>query len=150
MRLLIQRVNRAEVTINGNEKRSIGKGLMVLTGYTRGDTEADVQRLTKKLVNLRIFEDAEGRMNLSVMDVEGDIMLVSQFTLYASTKKGNRPGFSDSAPPSEAIPLYEKTISEIQKITGKTPATGEFGALMDIDMVNHGPVTILLDSAGSD
>lgn len=123
---------------------------MVLTGYTRGDTEADVQRLTKKLVNLRIFEDAEGRMNLSVMDVEGDIMLVSQFTLYASTKKGNRPGFSDSAPPSEAIPLYEKTISEIQKITGKTPATGEFGALMDIDMVNHGPVTILLDSAGSD
>lgn len=146
MRFVIQRVTKAAVTVNGNSRRSIGAGLMVLAGIGRDDTEADLQWLSKKLINLRIFEDDAGKMNLSVQDIDGEIMIVSQFTLFATTKKGNRPGFNASAPPDEAIPLYNSLIDHIEHLTGKRPATGEFGADMDIDMINHGPVTIIIDS----
>ena len=146
MRFVIQRVNRASVTVHGADSRSIGKGLMVLAGIAKGDTQNDIDWLTRKLVNLRIFEDEGGKMNLSVQDIDGEIMIVSQFTLFATTKKGNRPGFNASAQPDEAVPLYNSLIKTIQSLTGKMPATGEFGASMDIDMVNHGPVTIIIDS----
>ena len=147
MRFVIQRVERASVTVNRESTRSIGRGLMVLAGIGRGDTESDIEWMSKKLVNLRIFEDSAGKMNLSVLDICGEIMLVSQFTLYATTRKGNRPGFGASAPPDEAIPLYNSLINRVEQLTGKRPATGEFGADMDIDMINHGPVTIIIDSA---
>ena len=146
MRFVIQRVKRAAVTINGADERRIGRGLMVLAGIGRDDTREDVKRLSKKLVNLRIFEDDAGKMNLSVQDIDGEIMIISQFTLYATTSKGNRPGFSASAPPEEAVPLYEEILKQITEMTGKAPASGEFGADMDIDMVNSGPVTIIMDS----
>ena len=146
MRFVIQRVKRAEVTVNGIDKRKIGQGLMVLAGIARDDTETDIDWLVRKLVNLRIFEDEAGKMNLSVTDIKGEIMLVSQFTLFATTRKGNRPGFSASAPPETAIPLYEMLLKKIENFTGTKPASGEFGADMDIDMVNHGPVTIIIDS----
>ncbi len=146
MRFVIQRVKSATVTVNGTDKRSIGRGLMVLAGIGRNDSEEDLKWISKKLVNLRIFEDAAGKMNLSVQDIAGDIMIVSQFTLYATTRKGNRPGFSASAPPEEAVPLYEKLISHLAEITGKAPVSGEFGADMEIDMINQGPVTIIIDS----
>jgi len=119
---------------------------MVLAGIGREDSEKDVDQMARKLINLRIFEDDEGKMNLSVKDIEGDIMIVSQFTLYASTKKGNRPGFGLSAPPEQAIPLYEKLLRRVEQLDGKKPASGEFGADMKIDMINNGPVTIILDS----
>ncbi|MDC7228225.1 MAG: D-aminoacyl-tRNA deacylase [Spirochaetales bacterium] len=146
MRFVIQRVNRASVTVNGNSTRSIGRGLMVLAGIAKGDEMSDIQWLTRKLLNLRIFEDDEGKMNLSIKDIDGEIMVVSQFTLFATTKKGNRPGFNASAAPDEAIPLYNSLIDHIEQQYGKRPATGEFGADMDIDMINHGPVTIMIDS----
>lgn len=146
MKFVIQRVTRASVTINREETRSIGEGLMVLAGVGREDSESDIEWMAKKLVNLRIFQDEEGKMNLSVQDIGGDIMIVSQFTLYASTKKGNRPGFGLSAPPEIAIPLYEKLLTRVEHLTGKKPAAGEFGADMKIDLINNGPVTIILDS----
>ena len=146
MRFVIQRVNKASVTVNGTNTRSIGTGLMVLAGIGHDDSEADIEWISRKLVNLRIFEDNEGKMNLSVTDIGGQIMIVSQFTLYASTKKGNRPGFGNSAPPETAILLYDKLVGHLEKLTGERPVTGEFGASMDIDMVNHGPVTIIIDS----
>ncbi len=146
MRLVIQRVKEADVTVNGSDRRSIGRGLMVLAGIGRGDTIEDTEWISRKLINLRIFEDEHGKMNLSVSDIEGSIMIVSQFTLFADTKKGNRPGFSASAPPEEAIPLYNKLIDHVEKLTGKRPVTGEFGADMDIKLVNQGPVTIIMDS----
>ncbi|HAK46094.1 MAG TPA: D-tyrosyl-tRNA(Tyr) deacylase [Spirochaeta sp.] len=146
MRFVIQRVTRASVTVNGDSRRSIGRGLMVLAGIGRDDTEADIEWFSKKLINLRIFEDDEGKMNLSVQDIGGELMIVSQFTLFATTKKGNRPGFNASAPPERAIPLYNSLIDKLEQLSGKRPATGEFGADMDIDMINHGPVTIMIDS----
>ncbi len=146
MRFVIQRVKKASVTINEQQSRSIGRGLMVLAGIGRDDSDDDIDWLSKKLVNLRIFEDDEGKMNLSVLDIGGEIMIVSQFTLYATTKKGNRPGFNASAPPETAIPLYEKLIARVGQVSGKPPVPGEFGADMDIDMINHGPVTIIIDS----
>ena len=146
MRFVIQRVLRASVTVNGKDERKIDEGLMVLAGIGRDDGNDDIEWMSRKLVNLRIFEDPQGKMNLSVGDIGGDIMIVSQFTLFASTRKGNRPGFSLSAPPEQAVPLYENLLDRIESLTGKRPACGEFGADMKIDLVNNGPVTIILDS----
>ncbi len=144
MRLLIQRVNRASVSVEGKLISKIGKGLLIFLGVGHNDTEAHADYLAKKAVNLRIFEDDEGKMNLSVKDIGGEILLISQFTLYADTKKGNRPGFSDSAPPEKAEALYEyfgKRISEL----GVSTRFGQFGALMEIDLLNFGPATFLLE-----
>ncbi len=146
MRFVIQRVNYAEVTINGVKGGKIGRGLMILAGIGRDDTEEDLQWMIRKALNMRIFEDNKGLMNLSVLDTAGEIMIVSQFTLYASIKKGNRPGFSPAAAPEQAVPLYEKLVSETEKLLGKKIATGEFGADMQIELENNGPVTIILDS----
>lgn len=146
MRFVIQRVNHAEVTINGKKGGKIDRGLMILAGIGREDTEADLQWMIRKALNMRIFEDEKGLMNLSVLDTQGEIMIVSQFTLYASTKKGNRPGFSPAAAPEQAIPLYEKLISEAENLLGRKIVTGEFGADMKINLENNGPVTIILDS----
>ena len=119
---------------------------MVLAGIGCDDDEMDIEWITKKLVNLRIFEDEDGKMNRSVLDIGGEIMLVSQFTLFASTKKGNRPGFSQAAPPAVAIPLYEKIIGSVERLSGKKPVCGEFGADMKVSLINNGPVTIIIDS----
>ena len=146
MRAVIQRVSQASVTINYSQKRSIGPGLLVLLGIAPDDQEEDLAWLAAKIPALRIFQDPEGRMNLSVKDTAGDIMVVSQFTLFASTKKGSRPGFSLSAPPAHAIPLYQEFVRRIEEILGKPVPTGEFGAHMDLDIQNNGPVTILMDS----
>ena len=146
MRLVIQRVLEASVTVKSGKTESIGKGLMVLAGIGRGDSTEDIDWISRKLVNLRIFEDDRGRMNLSLLDTGGEIMIVSQFTLYAQTRKGNRPGFSAAALPEEAISVYNRLIESIALLSGKIPASGEFGADMDISLVNSGPVTIILDS----
>jgi len=146
MRAVIQRVSEASVTINYSQKRSIGPGLLVLLGVAPDDREDDLAWMAGKIPALRIFEDPEGKMNLSVKDIQGDIMVVSQFTLFASTKKGNRPGFSLSAPPAQAVPLYQEFVRRIEGILDKPVPTGEFGAHMDLDIQNNGPVTIILDS----
>ncbi len=144
MRLLIQRVNRASVSVNGELISETGKGLLIFLGVGHNDTETLANFLAKKAANLRIFEDDEGKMNLSVKDIGGEILLISQFTLYADTKKGNRPGFSDSAPPEKAEVLYEyfgKCLNEL----GVPTKMGKFGALMEIDLLNFGPATFLLE-----
>ena len=143
---VIQRVTRASVTINHHIKSQIGLGLLVLVGIEDADTQEDIDWLSAKLVNLRIFEDAQGIMNVSVKDVSGDIIIVSQFTLHASTKKGNRPSYIKAAKPEVAIPLYEKYIATVQLELGKPVQTGEFGADMKVELVNDGPVTILMDT----
>ena len=147
MRALIQRVSRCSVTANGAPSGTIGKGMLVLLGIKNGDTEADALHLADRCSSLRIFSDSEGKMNLSVRDVSGETMVVSQFTLYADTRKGNRPGYSDAAPPGIAEPLYVKFVERLR--TNLAPlkvATGVFGAMMDVELVNDGPVTILLES----
>ena len=146
MRVVIQRVSQASVTIDGNIKSSIGLGLLVLLGVEDADTQDDVEWLSSKIVNLRIFDDADGVMNVSVKDAGGDIILVSQFTLHASTKKGNRPSYIKAARPEVAIPLYEKMIVQLQTDLGKPLQTGEFGADMKVSLLNDGPVTIVIDS----
>ena len=146
MRALIQRVSSASVTIDGRVKSSIGPGLLVLLGVGHEDEEADIDFLVKKTAGLRIFDDAEGVMNRSVMDVGGDVMVVSQFTLMASTKKGNRPSYIHASRPDFAIPMYEKFIAKLQELFGKEIKTGEFGADMQVSLVNDGPVTIIMDS----
>lgn len=146
MRLIIQRVSKAEVKIEDKGSESIGTGLMVLLGIEDADTREDADWLAAKLVKLRIFPDQEGVMNLSVMDVDGGIMVVSQFTLHALTKKGNRPSYIRAAGPDTAVPLYEYFLEKIESLTSKRPARGEFGAMMDISLVNSGPVTIFMDS----
>jgi|SRR5688572_2204834 D-aminoacyl-tRNA deacylase len=143
---VIQRVSEASVTIAKNLKASIHTGLVVLLGIEEADTQDDVNWLAAKIVNLRIFNDAEGVMNVSVKDVNGDIIVVSQFTLHASTKKGNRPSYIKAAKPDLAIPLYEKFIAEIEGCLGKPVQTGEFGADMQVHIVNDGPVTIIIDT----
>ena len=146
MRALIQRVSSASVLINESEERSISKGLMVLLGIGRDDGPEDISWLARKVSSIRIFENDEGRVNLSTTDINGEILLVSQFTLLASTKKGNRPSLDPAAPPELAIPMYEKFISELKsKFNGKV-LTGEFGASMKVSLVNEGPFTILIDS----
>ena len=146
MRLVIQRVAEASVTIDGGIHASIQQGLLILVGIEDADTEEDLMYLAGKAVNMRIFSDEEGKMNLDVKQVNGDILVVSQFTLHASTKKGNRPSFIKAARPEQAIPLYETFLSEIELALGKTCQSGVFGADMKVALVNDGPVTIILDS----
>jgi len=146
MRAVIQRVSRASVTIDGKIKSSIGQGLLVLVGIEDADTAADVEWLSGKIVGLRIFNDAEGGMNVSVKDISGDILLVSQFTLHASTKKGNRPSYIRASKPEIAIPLYQLVIDGLGAALGKKVLTGEFGADMKVSLTNDGPVTFLVQT----
>lgn len=146
MRVVVQRVTQASVTIDGAIKSQIGKGLMMLAGFEETDTEEDLNWLAAKICKLRIFDDEQGVMNLSVQDTDGEILVVSQFTLHASTKKGNRPSYIKAAKPEIAIPLYEKFIEIIEIESGKKIQTGVFGAEMKIALVNDGPVTILIDT----
>lgn len=146
MKAVIQRVSKASVTINGTIKSSIGSGLLILLGIEDADTQEDINWLSSKIVNLRIFNDAEGVMNISVKEIGGDIILVSQFTLHASTKKGNRPSYIKAAKPDFAIPMYEKMIAQLQNDLGKPIQTGIFGADMKVQLMNDGPVTIVIDS----
>lgn len=146
MRLIIQRVTEASVIIQENIKGKIQKGLLILIGIEENDTEQDAEYLAQKSINLRIFSDIEGKMNLSLLDIAGDILLISQFTLYASTKKGNRPSFIKAAKPEMAIPLYQKMIALLEKYLDKPIQTGEFGADMKVNLCNDGPVTIIIDS----
>ncbi|MCP4441442.1 MAG: D-tyrosyl-tRNA(Tyr) deacylase [Aureispira sp.] len=146
MRIVLQRVSEASVTINGQVNSSIEKGLLLLLGIEPTDSQEDVNWLCKKVLNMRIFNDAEGKMNLSVQDVGGDIIVVSQFTLHANTKKGNRPSFIRAARPETAIPLYESFVKKLEQLSGKTVGTGEFGAEMKVTLLNDGPVTIIIDS----
>jgi D-tyrosyl-tRNA(Tyr) deacylase len=140
VRALVQRVSEASVTVGGDEVARIGRGLLVLLGVRRGDDEASADRIATKLLALRVFEDAEGKMNLSVRDVGGDVLVVSQFTLYGDARKGNRPSFVDAAPPEEAEPLYERVRAAIGA------EGGVFGARMAVALVNDGPVTLLLEA----
>ncbi|MFV0607404.1 MAG: D-aminoacyl-tRNA deacylase [Niabella sp.] len=146
MRVIIQRVLEAAVTINEDVCGAIKNGLMVLLGIENADTEEDIRWLSQKIVQLRVFNDVDGIMNLSIKDIGGDILLVSQFTLHASTKKGNRPSYIKAAKPEIAVPVYEKMIEQLQIDIGKPIATGVFGADMKVSLVNDGPVTILIDS----
>lgn len=143
---VIQRVSESSVSINGRVKASVGKGLMVLLGIEDADNGEDISWLAKKIVNLRIFEDEEGVMNHSLLDAGGNVLLISQFTLHASTKKGNRPGYAKAAKPAVAIPIYESFIIELNKELGKAIETGEFGADMKVSLINDGPVTIIIDT----
>lgn len=146
MRIVIQRVSEASVTVEGSVTGAIEKGLMVLIGIEDADTDEDIAWLSSKIVNLRIFDDAEGVMNLSVKDVDGEVLLVSQFTLHANTKKGNRPSYIKASKPDIAIPMYEKMIRQLETGLGKKIQTGIFGADMKVRLLNDGPVTILIDS----
>ena len=146
MRTVTQRVQYASVTIDGQLKSKIGKGLLVLVGIEDRDTQEDIEWLCKKITNLRIFDDENGVMNHSVIETGGEVMVVSQFTLHASTKKGNRPSYIHASKPEIAIPMYETFCSEMGLQLGKEVATGTFGADMKIELLNDGPVTILIDS----
>lgn len=143
---VIQRVSEANVKINGVIKGQINRGLLVLLGIAEGDTEIDIEWLTSKICGLRIFSDEHDKMNLNIEQINGEILLISQFTLHASTKKGNRPSFIKAAKPDIAVPLYEKSISFFEKKLGTTIETGTFGANMKVGLVNDGPVTIIIDS----
>ncbi|MCR6639105.1 MAG: D-aminoacyl-tRNA deacylase [Sporocytophaga sp.] len=143
---VIQRVKQASVTIDNTLRSSISQGLLILLGIAHEDTQEDSEWLTKKIINLRIFSDAEGKMNLSLKDINGDLLVVSQFTLHASTKKGNRPSFIDAARPEKAIPMYEQFIKLSEDELGKKVFTGEFGADMQVQLLNDGPVTIIIDT----
>jgi D-tyrosyl-tRNA(Tyr) deacylase len=146
MRAVIQRVKKARVVIDGNPVSEIAEGLLVLVAVGNNDTTADADYLAEKTAELRIFRDAEGKMNLSVKDTRGELLVVSQFTLYGDCRRGRRPSFSDSAPPEKAIPLYEYFVEKLGQIAGTDVKTGVFAAYMDVELVNDGPVTILLDS----
>ena len=146
MRAVIQRVSEASVRVNNGETRSIGKGLIVLLGIARGDSEEDAVFLARKISYMRIFEDGDGKMNLSIDDMSGEVLIVSQFTLMASTRKGNRPSFDPASPPEEAVPLYDFFVREMKRIGKGRVVTGEFGAHMRVSLVNEGPVTIIMDS----
>ena len=147
MRIVIQRVSRASVTIQGTVTAEIDKGLLILLGIEENDSREDADWLIQKIVGMRIFSDLEDKMNLDVRQVDGDILVVSQFTLHALTKKGNRPSFIRAARPEAAIPLYEYFIRILERELGKPIPTGTFGAMMDVALVNDGPVTILMDTA---
>ena len=146
MRLLIQRVTHARCHIGGSVYSEIGKGFVVLVGVGMDETQEDIDWLAKKLVQMRIFDDAEGVMNLSVQDVEGEVMIVSQFTLHAMTKKGNRPSWIKAAPEAISKPLYEQFVMKVEELLSREVATGSFGADMQIELTNDGPVTIWIDS----
>ncbi|MCL2132338.1 MAG: D-aminoacyl-tRNA deacylase [Lentimicrobiaceae bacterium] len=146
MRLIIQRVTRASVSIDGKVHSAIGQGLLILLGIETEDSPEDIERLCGKTARLRIFNDENGQMNLSVCDVKGSCLVVSQFTLHASTKKGNRPSYIRAAQPEIAVPLYEKFVESLQKETQLPVKTGVFGANMQVELINDGPVTIFMDS----
>ncbi len=148
MRAVIQRVSRAGVTIDGETVGRIGPGLLVLLGVTHADTPADARWLAEKIIGMRIFNDADGKMNLPVTDVAGGVLVVSQFTLYGDAQKGRRPSFIDAARPEQAIPLYEAFVNGIRAL-GVPVETGRFGAMMDVELVNDGPVTLILESVVS-
>lgn len=146
MRVVIQRVSRASVTVDNEVVSDIGNGLLVLLGIEDEDNEEDIEWLSKKIVNLRIFNDDLGVMNCSVLDVDGNVIVVSQFTLHANTKKGNRPSYIKASKPEVAIPLYENFVRNIEQNLGKKVGTGVFGADMKVDLLNDGPVTIFIDT----
>ncbi|HEX2920422.1 MAG TPA: D-aminoacyl-tRNA deacylase [Bacteroidales bacterium] len=146
MRVVIQRVTKASVIVNGRVKSEISKGLLILAGIETSDNKEDVVWLSNKIVNLRIFNDTNDVMNLSVLESGGDILVVSQFTLHAKTKKGNRPSYIRAANPGIAIPVYNSFVSQLELLLGKKIKTGEFGAMMLVESVNDGPVTILIDT----
>lgn len=146
MRVVIQRTAYASVTIDGICKSAIGKGMMILIGIEETDGKEDIDWLCKKIVNLRIFDDENGVMNKSIIDAEGEILVISQFTLHASTKKGNRPSYIRAAKPEIAIPLYEQFCHELSSALGREIGTGEFGADMKVELLNDGPVTICIDT----
>ena len=145
MRIIIQRVREASVTIDEKLYSSIGQGMMILVGIEEADSDEDIAYLTKKVVNMRIFDDVDGVMNRSVLDTQGEILVVSQFTLHASTKKGNRPSYITAAKPDISVPLYEKFCAELSLALGKPVKTGVFGADMQCTLINDGPVTIFMD-----
>jgi D-tyrosyl-tRNA(Tyr) deacylase len=146
LRAVIQKVSTASVSISGEIVASISKGLVILIGIEETDSEDDIGWLVSKISNMRIFEDDNQKMNLSCQDINGDYIVVSQFTLHASTKKGNRPSFIKAAKPEIAIPIYERFLSKLSETTGKKIQSGEFGAFMDVNLVNSGPVTIIMDT----
>ncbi|WP_412983844.1 D-aminoacyl-tRNA deacylase [Pontimicrobium sp. IMCC45349] len=146
MRAVIQRVSKASVTIEGEKVANIGNGLLVLLGVENEDTQEDIKWLSNKIINLRVFNDANNVMNESLLQVDGNVIVVSQFTLHASTKKGNRPSYIKAAKPNIAIPMYEAFVKQLQNDLGKTVQTGEFGADMKVELLNDGPVTIIIDT----
>ena len=146
MKVVIQRVSKASVTIDDEKVASMDSGLLILLGIVDEDTQEDIEWLTRKITNLRVFEDENGVMNRSLLEVDGDAIVVSQFTLHASTKKGNRPSYIKAAKPTIAIPLYESFVKQLEMDLGKNIQTGQFGADMQVALINDGPVTILIDS----
>ena len=150
MRVVLQRVSEASVTIDQKIKSEIGAGLLLLVGIEADDNQEDIEWLCKKIVQLRIFNDAEGKMNLSVQDIGGEVLVISQFTLHAQCKKGNRPSFIKAARPEQSIPLYESFIAEMEIQLGKAVGSGIFGADMKVALINDGPVTILFDTKNKD
>jgi D-tyrosyl-tRNA(Tyr) deacylase len=144
MRIVLQRVSRARVTVDGRVTGAIGRGLLLLVGFTGGDTEETLRWMADKVVGLRVFADPGGKMNLSVDEVGGALLVVSQFTLYGDARRGRRPSFVEAAPPAVAIPLYERFLERL-RATGRPVETGEFGAMMEVELVNDGPVTLLLE-----
>ena len=150
MRVVIQKVTHASVDIEKQTVASINKGLLVLVGIEDSDSDEDIVWLSAKIVNLRVFEDENGVMNLSVKDVDGEVLVVSQFTLHAATKKGNRPSYIRAARPEVAIPIYEAFVKQVEILLGKRVPTGQFGAMMQVNLCNDGPVTILIDTKNKD
>ena len=146
MRIVIQRVKRSAVTIEGRDRHEISQGMCVLIGVTHGDTEKDADWLAEKMVNLRIFSDAEGKINLSLRDIDGEALLVSQFSLYAACAKGRRPGFTDAAKPEHAERIYDYFVKKVQSFGLKKVACGEFGADMEVEIINDGPLTFIISS----
>lgn len=146
MRVIIQRVSKASVTVEETKVGEIKTGFLVLLGIENEDEETDANWLAQKIVNMRVFKDEQDKMNLSVMDVGGELLVVSQFTLHALTKKGNRPSFIHAARPDKAIPLYKYFLKEVERLMNKEPASGKFGAMMQVELINDGPVTIFMDS----
>lgn len=150
MRAVIQRVSRASVTISNRVKSEISRGLLVLVGIEEADNDADIDWLCSKIVQLRIFNDSSGVMNMSVQETEGSILVISQFTLHAKTRKGNRPSYIRAARPEVAIPLYNNFVKRLSQLMGREVGSGEFGAMMQIELINDGPVTIIIDSRDKD
>ncbi len=150
MRAVVQRVKRASVSADGSVVGAIGKGMLILLGVEAGDTEADADWLATRLARVRIFEDADGKMNLAARDVGGSALVVSQFTLFGTMRKGSRPSFNRAAVPAEAVPLYESFTAKLSALLERPVPTGRFGAMMDVELVNDGPVTLTLDSRRPD